>query len=134
MFCVCTFVECIAAQHLFLAAFTIWLPADFIKYYADVETSLPVRWTFLWSGAQFHVLQFNTGETLSKKLWQAPSYCFNNPNSSSPIFVNEFANGRMLRLQAAQQVEAEVQLLQQQQAQQQNHQQQQQQLEEVQMS
>jgi hypothetical protein len=81
--------------------------ADFINYYADVDTAKPVRWTFLWSSAEFHVLEFNEGDALPKKLWQAPKYCFSNA-SSVPTELDQqpLANGRMFRLQAAREVEA----------------------------
>jgi hypothetical protein len=84
-----------------------------------------VRWTFLSSSAEFHVLEFNVGEALPKKLWQAPKYCFTNA-SSVPTELDQqpLANGRMFRLQAAQEVEAAAHAKQQQKQQQRQQQQQ----------
>jgi hypothetical protein len=94
-----------------------------------VDTAKPVRWTFLWSSAEFHVLEFNEGEALPKKLWQAPKYCFSNASSVPTELIDRqpLANGRMFRLQAAQEVEAAARAKQQ-------RQQQQQQLDKVQAS
>eukprot|EP00878_Enallax_costatus_P021442 GHUV01022694.1.p1 GENE.GHUV01022694.1~~GHUV01022694.1.p1 ORF type:complete len:117 (+),score=36.93 GHUV01022694.1:292-642(+) len=90
--------------------------ADFINYYASVDTGLPVRWTFLWTSAEFHVMSFEEGANLPKHLWQAPPYCFTNSTSnSSTIDDQPLANGAMYRLRAAQQVQQEVQQRQQQQ-------------------
>ncbi|WIA41265.1 hypothetical protein OEZ86_004870 [Tetradesmus obliquus] len=96
----------------------VWTKADFINYYADVDNAKPVRWTFLWSSAEFHVLEFNENEALPKKLWQAPKYCFSNA-SSAPTELDQqlLANGRMFRLQAAQEVAAAAAAKQQQQQQ-----------------
>lgn len=44
------------------------------------ETARPVRWTFLWSGAEFHTMEWDEGATLDNKMWQAPDYCFNQPS------------------------------------------------------
>lgn len=79
------------------------------------DTGRPVRWTFLWSGAEFHTMQWDEGATLSKELWQAPAYCFNQPppdpsqDPSAPsILDNPIATGRMLRLEAATSVQQEA--------------------------
>jgi hypothetical protein len=44
------------------------------------ETARPVRWTFLWSGAEFHTMEWDEGAMLDNKMWQAPDYCFNQPS------------------------------------------------------
>lgn len=43
-----------------------------------------MRWTFLWSGAEFHTMEWDEGATLDNKLWQAPDYCFNQPSPDDP--------------------------------------------------
>jgi hypothetical protein len=53
-----------------------WTKVEFVDYWADATTGYPVRWTFLWDGAQNEVLNFRVGETISEESWQAPSYCF----------------------------------------------------------
>jgi len=53
-----------------------WTKAAFIDYWADQATGLPVRWTFLETGAQHEVLSLREGDTVPEERWQAPSYCF----------------------------------------------------------
>jgi hypothetical protein len=55
----------------------VWTKAEFIKYYNDDASDRPVRWTFLGSGADFHVMLWAPGDALSQAHWQAPDYCFN---------------------------------------------------------
>lgn len=35
----------------------VWTKSNFIKYYNDNSTGRPVRWTFLESGAEFHIMK-----------------------------------------------------------------------------
>jgi hypothetical protein len=71
-----------------------------------------VRWTFLWSGAEFHTMEWDEGATLNKDMWQAPDYCFNQlPAPPAPaggggggepsVLDNPIATGRMMRLNSA---------------------------------
>lgn len=53
-----------------------WTKAKFVDYWADKATGIPVRWTFLWTGAQQEVLSFQEGGTAPEENWQAPQYCF----------------------------------------------------------
>lgn len=78
-----------------------------------------MRWTFLWSGAEFHTMAWDEGATLSSDLWQAPEYCFNQqpPSPDDPaaggggasILDNPIATGRIMRLEAAKEVVAQQQ-------------------------
>jgi hypothetical protein len=65
-----------------------------------------VRWTFLWSGAEFHTMEWDEGSTLPNKMWQAPNYCFNQqppqpPAGEPSVLDNPIATGRMMRLDPA---------------------------------
>ena len=53
-----------------------WEKADFITYWTDTQSGLPVKWVFHTDGAVFHVLRFVAGERLPTEQLQAPSYCF----------------------------------------------------------
>lgn len=55
---------------------TAWTKAGFIKYYSDEDTNYPVRWLFLESNADHHVLTFEEGVVAPSLFWQAPEYCF----------------------------------------------------------
>jgi hypothetical protein len=74
----------------------VWTKADFISYYAEKESSNPVRWTFTSSGAEFHVLSWEPGKKLPEKMWQAPPYCFTG-NNTMPI-EQPLATGSMFRM------------------------------------
>lgn len=52
-----------------------WEKADFITYWASIETGNPVRWRF-FTGAQFEIMSFLPGTKVPEEIWQAPSYCF----------------------------------------------------------
>ncbi len=56
----------------------VWLkgPRNFITYYADVETNLPVHWKFGWDNATFETLTWTEGAVLEDEAWQAPEICF----------------------------------------------------------
>lgn len=76
-----------------------------------------MRWTFLWSGAEFHTMEWDEGTTLPNNMWQAPDYCFTAPTPDEPagaasILDNPIATGRMMRLDAGQDVEQRVRQLQ----------------------
>ena len=60
-----------------------WTKADFVVYWANKETGIPVRWTFLWTGAQQEVLSFREGDTIPDESYQAPAYCFSKSPSSN---------------------------------------------------
>jgi hypothetical protein len=71
-----------------------------------------VRWTFLWSDAEFHTMAWEEGASLSTDMWQAPPYCFtqgpdapggggSSGGDSAGVLDNPLASGRMMRLQAA---------------------------------
>lgn len=47
-----------------------------VRYYEDVDSRKPIKWTFLDSGVEFHVMDFTPGQTMSKSGWKAPTYCF----------------------------------------------------------
>ncbi|XAR51199.1 hypothetical protein NMG60_11005756 [Bertholletia excelsa] len=53
----------------------VWQKVDFIWYYEDVVTRLPVRWDF-YDGISTHVMTFEVGATLQDSVTQAPAYCF----------------------------------------------------------
>ena len=55
-----------------------WEKADFITYWTDTISGLPVKWIFHIDGAVFHVLTFTANEQFPIKQLQAPSYCFSN--------------------------------------------------------
>lgn len=102
----------------------VWTKADFINYYADKDTTRPVRWTFLWSGAEFHTMEWDEGATLHKDMWQAPDYCFNQPpappapagggGGEPSVLDNPIATGRMMRLNSAAPTAAQAKAAQQQ--------------------
>lgn len=54
-----------------------WEKADFVTYWTDAKSGVPVKWIFLWDGAVFHVMSFLPGKSLPAEDLQAPSYCFN---------------------------------------------------------
>jgi hypothetical protein len=71
-----------------------------------------VRWTFLWTAAEFHALEWDEGATLPENMWQAPPYCFDTPTGSkrtqqqqqqqlgsqqASILDSPLATGRLLR-------------------------------------
>ena len=74
----------------------VWTKADFISYYAEKESSNPVRWTFTGSGAEFHVLSWEPGKKLAAAMWQAPPYCFTG-NNTMPI-EQPLATGSLFRM------------------------------------
>eukprot|EP00877_Chromochloris_zofingiensis_P008901 jgi/Chrzof1/4264/Cz14g05140.t1 len=84
----------------------VYTKEDFIKYYVDKDTSQPVRWTFLGSGADFHVLSFTPNTTLSDAHWQAPEYCFT--GNTSVVINQPLATGRLLRMHAVKQIQTEL--------------------------
>lgn len=53
----------------------VWEKVDFIWYYEDVNTHIPVRWDF-YDGISTHVMTFEVGAELEDSEWQAPPYCF----------------------------------------------------------
>eukprot|EP00271_Cylindrocystis_brebissonii_P013521 TRINITY_DN33401_c0_g1_i1.p1 TRINITY_DN33401_c0_g1~~TRINITY_DN33401_c0_g1_i1.p1 ORF type:complete len:207 (+),score=24.01 TRINITY_DN33401_c0_g1_i1:414-1034(+) len=54
----------------------VWTKADFVTYYEDIKTGLPVRWSFHSGPFQIDVITFEKGKTLPASEWQAPDYCF----------------------------------------------------------
>lgn len=62
----------------------VWTKAGFIDYFNDNATGRPVRWRFLESGADLHVMRWSPGDRLSEAHWQAPAYCFSDPNATCP--------------------------------------------------
>ncbi|KAI8472888.1 MAG: hypothetical protein J3K34DRAFT_198117 [Monoraphidium minutum] len=89
----------------------VWTKSDFIEYYQDDAADRPVRWTFLGSGAEFHVMTWSPGGALSDAHWQAPAYCFgpaactaDNPGAvaCAPSVLDEpSATGQLMRMPAA---------------------------------
>lgn len=87
-----------------------------------------MRWTFLWSGAEFHTMEWDEGATLGKDMWQAPEYCFNQPpappapagrgggggGEQPSVLDNPIATGRMMRLNSASPTAAQAKAAQQQ--------------------
>ncbi|KAM0934807.1 hypothetical protein DsansV1_C30g0214361 [Dioscorea sansibarensis] len=59
----------------------LWTKLDFIWYWEDVDTQIPVRWDF-YDGISSHVMKFEEGVELEKSQWQAPSYCFSGPGNN----------------------------------------------------
>ncbi|KAI4380225.1 hypothetical protein MLD38_006440 [Melastoma candidum] len=53
----------------------VWQKVNFIWYYEDVETQLPVRWDF-YDGISSHVMKFEANVALPDSITQAPPYCF----------------------------------------------------------
>ncbi|OVA17349.1 hypothetical protein BVC80_1837g159 [Macleaya cordata] len=53
----------------------VWEKVDFIWYYEDVITKVPVRWDF-YDGISTHVITYEVGKELEDSLVQAPAYCF----------------------------------------------------------
>ncbi|KAM0934808.1 hypothetical protein DsansV1_C30g0214371 [Dioscorea sansibarensis] len=53
----------------------LWTKLDFLWYWEDVDTQMPVRWDF-FNGISSHEIKFEEGVVLEKSQWQAPSYCF----------------------------------------------------------
>ncbi|KAM7269493.1 hypothetical protein ACFE04_024990 [Oxalis oulophora] len=60
----------------------VWEKADFITYYEDVHTKIPVYWVF-YTGREAHVMTFEVGAALEDEKWQAPAYCFNKDSSAT---------------------------------------------------
>lgn len=54
-----------------------------MRYYEDVDSRMPIKWTFLDSGAEFHVMDFTPGQTMSKSGWKAPTYCYGQPDKEA---------------------------------------------------
>ncbi|XP_004503816.1 uncharacterized protein At4g14100-like [Cicer arietinum] len=57
----------------------VWEKVEFIWYYEDVLTRTPVKWIF-YDGMTFHVMTFEVGAVLDDAHWQAPLYCFSDPD------------------------------------------------------
>ncbi|CAK9186886.1 unnamed protein product [Ilex paraguariensis] len=53
----------------------VWEKVDFIWYYEDVVSKVPVYWAF-YNGMTAHVMTFEVGRVLDDPNWQAPVYCF----------------------------------------------------------
>lgn len=53
-----------------------WTKSEFIDYWADVESGVPIRWIFLWDGAVFDILQYHPDIVPPDPFWQAPPSCF----------------------------------------------------------
>uniref|UniRef100_A0A0A0KAA8 Transferase, transferring glycosyl groups n=1 Tax=Cucumis sativus TaxID=3659 RepID=A0A0A0KAA8_CUCSA len=63
----------------------VWEKVDFIWYYEDVETKIPVYWLF-----------YDVGAVLEDEKWQAPVYCFDSTGTA----VNDVALHQNLPLMA----------------------------------
>lgn len=86
-----------------------WTKSDFINYYDDDASNRPVRWTFLGSGADYHVMAWSPGLTLPDARWQAPPWCFGPqacgdapglPACAPSVLDGPLATGRLLRMDA----------------------------------
>ncbi|XP_004140560.3 uncharacterized protein At4g14100 [Cucumis sativus] len=73
----------------------VWEKVDFIWYYEDVETKIPVYWLF-YDGRDAHVMTFEVGAVLEDEKWQAPVYCFDGTGTT----VNDVALHQNLPLMA----------------------------------
>lgn len=62
----------------------LWEKVDFIWYYEDVTTKLPVRWDF-YDGISTHVITFDVGAVLEDSKIQAPVYCFNQDTQTKNV-------------------------------------------------
>lgn len=89
----------------------MWTKADFINYHNNNNGTVdrPVRWTFLGSGADLHVMKWSPGDTLSNAHWQAPAYCFDGracreggapdaPGCAKSVLDEPTATGRLMRM------------------------------------
>lgn len=54
----------------------VWTKENFIVYYQDADTGVPVRWDFLTTGMSMQVLSWEEGKELPDNHWQAPTFCF----------------------------------------------------------
>ena len=65
-----------------------WTKADFIDYYADVETCEPVAWYFHSMRAWFHTVLYVPDAQVPDLLWfEPPNYCSSSTNSTGSINV-----------------------------------------------
>ena len=62
-------------EHVDTFACHKWAKADFITYWASVETGHPIRWQF-FDGAQFDILEYYKDVPLPEAAWQVPAVCF----------------------------------------------------------
>ncbi|KAL4372105.1 hypothetical protein AHAS_Ahas06G0232500 [Arachis hypogaea] len=63
----------------------VWEKIDFIWYYEDVLSNIPVRMDF-YDGISIHVMTFEVGAVLpDSSVTQAPVYCFNQGLQASPL-------------------------------------------------
>lgn len=62
-----------------------WTKSEFITYWESIETRKPIRWIFLWDGAQFDIIDFRENVTVSDELWQVPQYCFNDTSARTQL-------------------------------------------------
>ncbi|KAJ4847792.1 hypothetical protein Tsubulata_048445 [Turnera subulata] len=69
----------------------VWEKVDFIWYYEDVITKRPVHWVY-YSGYTAHVMTFEVGAVLDDAEWQAPAYCFKEPQKDDTPAVVSIAN------------------------------------------
>ncbi|GAX74826.1 hypothetical protein CEUSTIGMA_g2273.t1, partial [Chlamydomonas eustigma] len=67
------FLETLSVDNRTTHAFT---KAEFITYFEDAETKLPVRWIFHSSGGQFEVMSWREGEQAPEEYWELPLSCF----------------------------------------------------------
>lgn len=67
----------------------------FITYYEDVETHLPIKWTF-FDGMSFDILAWHVNVSASEEDWQIPPACFKSSTSlqASPK-LNSFQSWRL---------------------------------------
>ncbi|XP_039133439.1 uncharacterized protein At4g14100-like isoform X1 [Dioscorea cayenensis subsp. rotundata] len=69
----------------------LWTKLDFIWYWEDVLTQIPVRWDF-YDGISSHVMKFEEGVELDKSQWQAPSYCFKTLDNNGTLLLQDHNN------------------------------------------
>ncbi|KAK4785343.1 hypothetical protein SAY86_002032 [Trapa natans] len=60
----------------------VWEKVEFIWYYEDVTTKLPIQWIF-YTGREAHVMIYEVGAVLEDAKWQAPSYCFTDKGAAN---------------------------------------------------
>ncbi|CAI9293646.1 unnamed protein product [Lactuca saligna] len=64
----------------------MWEKVDFIWYYEDVVTKIPVRWDFV-GGISSHVMTWEVGAVLPDSVVQAPEYCFTKSVDRNTFFA-----------------------------------------------
>nr|GMC73686.1 uncharacterized protein At4g14100-like [Ipomoea batatas] len=75
----------------------VWEKVDFIWYYEDVDTKIPVYWEF-YDGLTEHVMKFEVGRVLEDSKWQAPAYCFGDAVDKNKSLVPNLGRHHLSRV------------------------------------